>query len=138
MSLAFVLNLFSCIFMTGLIWTIQLVHYPSFEFIESKNAHRFTLFHQSKITLIVLPIMLTEFFSSIIWYYQSNNIFSLALLITLLLIWMSTFLLSVPIHSQLNHCFDKEIIKKLVLTNWPRTILWTLRTITLLYLVISP
>ncbi len=55
----------------------------------------------------------------------------------LLLIWLSTFLLSVPCHEHLaktdmNETSLIEKIQRLVKTNWPRTILWTLRSIVLL------
>jgi len=43
--LLFILNLFSTLYLTGLIWTIQIVHYPLFslvgknEFIDYHSAH---------------------------------------------------------------------------------------------------
>ena len=46
-------------------------------------------------------------------------------------IWLSTLFLSVPIHSELGHGQDQNKIDRLVKTNWPRTILWSLRLIIL-------
>jgi hypothetical protein len=40
---------------------------------------------------------------------------------------MSTFLVSVPLHNLLQKERNSKIIERLILTNWPRTILWTLR-----------
>lgn len=51
---------------------------------------------------------------------------------SLLLIWASTFFLSVPLHTKLLTEFEPSVIQKLITTNWPRTILWSLRSLTLL------
>lgn len=48
------------------------------------------------------------------------------------LIWLSTFFLSVPLHNSLSQKQDLIIIKKLVATNWVRTVLWTARLLLLL------
>jgi hypothetical protein len=48
--------------------------------------------------------------------------------IGVILIWLSTFVLSVPCHSRLNLGFCQKTVFKLVATNWPRTIIWSLRS----------
>lgn len=50
-------------------------------------------------------------------------------LITVLLIWLSTFLIQVPLHNALGVEKDTEAIRRLVQTNWIRTILWTVKGI---------
>jgi len=50
-----------------------------------------------------------------------------------LLIWLSTFLIQVPIHNQLGIGKDSFLIKRLVQTNWIRTILWTSKAIWISY-----
>lgn len=116
----------------GLIWTIQVVHYPSFHFIDSKKFINFEKFHSKSISLIVMPLMLIEIIvASLLVLYRGNN-FDWTFLAIVLLIWLSTFVLSVPIHNKLSFGKDSELIRKLVITNWPRTILWTLKVIILL------
>ena len=44
--------------MTGLIWTIQLVHYPFFHRLEKENFNEHMDEHRKKISFIVLPVML--------------------------------------------------------------------------------
>jgi hypothetical protein len=39
----------------------------------------------------------------------------------------STVLLSVPLHARMAESPDESIGRRLVLTNWPRTIAWTVR-----------
>ena len=46
--------------MTGVIWVIQIVHYPSFHFIEKESYTAFQKFHMNSISLIVVPVMILE------------------------------------------------------------------------------
>lgn len=117
--------------LVGLIWTIQLVHYPSFKFVDDSCFAEFEAFHIKRISILVMPLMLAELFISLIslkletpWSYYS--------LLIVGLIWISTFFLSVPLHKKLKSRKNIETISKLVQTNWPRTILWTLKSIYLL------
>ena len=46
--------------MVGVIWIVQLVHYPSFAFVDATRYAEFQNFHERNITFIVLPLMLVE------------------------------------------------------------------------------
>lgn len=138
MSGVVILHIFSTFFLTGLIWVIQLVHYPSFRFIDSDNFIAFEKFHTSRISFIVMPLMFTELFSG--FYLVFNNISPHLLkynFTLVLIIWLSTFFLSVPLHSKLSEGKNIQVISKLTLTNWPRTILWSTRTIVILLLLLK-
>jgi hypothetical protein len=54
-----------------------------------------------------------------------------------MLIWLVTFFVSVPIHNELITGLRHELVSRLVATNWLRTITWTLRTILLAYMMIK-
>lgn len=119
--------------MTGIIWIIQLVHYPSFQYIESGEWETFHKFHTSRMGLIVGPLMVLELAGGIYLFYINDAMgFILA---TNILIWMSTFLIQVPIHHKLSTKYLSEQSKSLTRTNWIRTVLWTLKTIVLLCLI---
>jgi hypothetical protein len=45
----------------------------------------------------------------------------------LVLIWVSTFAVQVPLHAKLAREFDRVVWHRLVTTNWLRTIVWTVR-----------
>jgi hypothetical protein len=126
-------QVFTAFFLTGLIWTIQLVHYPSFLWIDQSHFKQFEAFHSFRISLIVMPIMILElvtaFFLTSLFYKVPNTFWFNLNFLLVLLIWASTFLLSVPCHSVLNNGYSESIINKLVFTNWVRTILWSLRSI---------
>lgn len=113
-----------------LIWVVQLVHYPSFHFIDKDKFSEFHTHHTRSISLIVLPLMLLELGLAAILVWQQNFqwIYTVPLLLVLL-IWGSTFLIQVPDHNRLAAGKDVEIVSRLVQTNWIRTILWTLKAI---------
>ena len=46
--------------LVGLIWTIQLVHYPSFSFVAEDHFLEFHRHHTRSITWVVMPLMLVE------------------------------------------------------------------------------
>lgn len=127
----------TCAFMTGLIWLVQLVHYPAFKSIEAQGFASFHRFHSSAIGCIVAPVMLMEMISGILlWAAAKDKLFFAVNGILLVLIWISTAFLSVPQHEALAAAKDPAVIEKLVVTNWPRTLLWTLRLVMLsLYLL---
>ena len=131
--LVFYLQLASCAVMTGVIWIVQLILYPTFSLIEKDRFKQFHEMHSSRITLIVGPAMLIELVTAIalVRYHRMEPFWWLNLAFIILL-WISTAFLSLPIHNKLADGFDLIKIKKLILTNWPRTFLWTLRLVILI------
>ena len=128
MDFLFFLNVISAFFLTGVIWTIQIVHYPSFHYIDKLSFVNFHQFHERRISIIVMPLMILELISSVALYFNdmSNHTFLLNLIIVGL-IWCSTFFIQVPIHNILSQKKDNRMIEKLVNTNWIRTFLWSMR-----------
>jgi hypothetical protein len=127
--LLLILHFFSCAFLTGLIWVIQILTYPGFSKVAPDQFLAFHAHHSSAITWIVGPVMLLEVGTAgLLLLQSSNSIFLWMNLIGLMLIWLSTLLLSIPYHNILSVGFDVQAAKKLVITNWPRTILWSLRS----------
>jgi hypothetical protein len=45
----------------------------------------------------------------------------------LAIVLASTVFLSVPLHARMAHAHDERVGRRLVLTNWPRTVGWTAR-----------
>ncbi len=131
---------FCCFFLTGLIWTIQLVHYPSFSMIDENQFGSFTKFHGFRISLIVMPLMCLELITGFLLVHSQFDVpgfskFFIINFIGVVLIWASTFFLSVPIHAKLDSGFNQDQIKLLVMTNWPRTVFWSLRSVLLMWIL---
>ena len=119
--------------MTGLIWLIQVVHYPSFRFAPAENFDQFHLFHSNRITWIVLPMMSLELLTALFLAYRLHGLWLLNFGFVIL-IWLLTVLVSVPLHKKLTNLKNDDTIKSLVRTNWLRTAAWTLKSLLLIYL----
>ena len=120
--------------MVGIIWVIQLLHYPAFHFIKEIDYVEFQHFHMQRISFIVVPAMILELLSAfMLVYYIRSNLLTVCLII-LLVIWLITFVFFTKLHQSLLDGYDKKIVDKLVKINWSRTILWSLRLIILIYI----
>ena len=120
--------------MVGIIWVIQLLHYPTFHFIKESDYVEFQHFHMQRISFIVVPVMIIELLSGfmLVYYFRSNLL--IFCLIILLVIWLITFVFFTKLHQSLLGGYDKIIVDKLVQINWSRTVLWSLRLIILIYI----
>lgn len=126
-------NLVSTWYMVGLIWMVQIVHYPLFAKVGSEQFVGYQISHQSLTTLVVGPPMLIEIATAVllIWIRPAAvpawMVF--AALGLLAIVWASTAFLQVPCHDKLTNGFDASVHSQLVLSNWIRTVGWTARGI---------
>jgi hypothetical protein len=125
-------NFISTSAMVGIIWVIQLLHYPSFHFINEMKYVEFQHFHMTRISFIVIPVMFLELTSAILLGYFFRSILTIILIIILVGIWGVTFIFFTNIHQDLTKGYDSNIVNWLVKINWCRTALWSLRLIILL------
>ncbi|MFT7579204.1 MAG: hypothetical protein ACI9MR_000866 [Myxococcota bacterium] len=119
--------------LVGLIWTIQLVHYPSFAFVSETRFAAFHAFHGRQITWLVAPLMVVEAgtalwlavaMASEPWLWVGLGLVGV--------IWASTMGVQVPIHRRLSETRSEADCARLVRTNWIRTVAWTARGVILL------
>lgn len=126
------------LFMTGLIWLIQTVHYPAFHFIADNHFSKFHHQHSFRITFVVFPPMLLELLSAIYLIAVSTDLVFISILLLTSLIWLSTIFIQVPVHNKLPEArFEhrRTLINKLIATNWIRTIAWTVKSSIIIYLL---
>lgn len=136
MNTVFLLNFASSLFLCGLIWLIQILHYPFFANLERENYTKYQQRHMYLISFLVIPVMLMELITSVLLVFQPSD-FQVEFIIGLILvvlIWASTFFVQMPIHQKLLQGYDREIIQNLVSTNWIRTIGWTTKSILSIYI----
>ena len=119
--------------MTGVIWVIQIVHYPSFHFIEKELYTAFQKFHMNKISIIVIPIMLAELITGMMLFLDksSKSPFLIISFVILVLIWLITGVFFTKAHNELMTGYQELVVNQLVAINWIRTLLWTLRLLLL-------
>lgn len=76
-----------------------------------------------------MPIMIAELVTSgILTWFNGWGSFHAMGFYLVLVIWLSTFLLSVPAHAKLSSSKNAEVIDRLISTNWIRTVLWSLKS----------
>jgi len=122
-------HLVSALFLVGMIWTVQLVHYPLMAQVGLERFPRYAAAHAPRMTAVVaLP-----------WAVQGAT--TIALLVATPpgvarpLVWSAavtaaipvlvTLFASIPAHTRLASAFDDAVHRRLVRTNWMRTAAWT-------------
>jgi hypothetical protein len=116
--------------MVGLIWFVQLVHYPLFLHIGQGEWPTYHLRHTHQTTWVVAPLMSVELLTGLALAVMSPQQPWLWLNVVLIAVtWLSTAFIQVPLHSQLGKGHDVAIMNRLVATNWIRTAAWTIRGI---------
>lgn len=133
------LHAFASVALTGLIWFVQVVHYPLFAAVGESEFARYEALHVRRTGYVVMPLMLTELVTAAWLAYRPPapdsawaTFTGLALLTA---VWLSTAFGQVPCHRRLESGFDAATVGRLVATNWLRTVAWTARAVLALYLV---
>ena len=137
-----VVQLASTLYMVGLIWFVQLVHYPLFSAVGIKEFPAYEQSHQRLTTWAVGPMMLIELVSTFALPFRmpvgSATWLAWLGLALLIAIWLSTWLLQVPAHHSLQvNGFSHTVHSRLVRTNWIRTVAWSVRGLIALAITMS-
>ena len=139
MSAVLLVNLAATLFMTGLIWFVQVVHYPLFAAVGREGFAAYHAAHGRRTTAVVMPVMIAEALSALLLAWQppagvpAPAAFAGVALVAV--IWASTGLLQVPCHGRLGAGRDAAAIRSLVGGNWLRTVAWSVRAALLLWVV---
>jgi hypothetical protein len=134
LDLLFLVHLASCLFMTGVIWYVQIVVYPQLRNVSDDFFSRYYSSHTIRTGFVVGPPMLLELASGVgllilAATQTSSDLFQmLPGFSPLLLIWLSTLFLQIPMHARLEKKRDERAIEYLIRGNWIRTALWTFRS----------
>ena len=116
--------------MIGLIWFVQVVHYPLFDDVDERSFVAYEERHRFRTGLVVGPLMAAETGSAAVLAVFGSGAARVAAsvgLVVLAAIHASTVLVQVPLHMALSEAHDRGRIARLVRTNWVRTVLWTVR-----------
>jgi hypothetical protein len=117
--------------MVGLIWFVQIVHYPLFALVGLKESAHYYQRHTVLTTWVVAPLMLGEVVTALAFLYRpvpgvADWLWLLGGAL-LAVIWLSTVIWQVPLHGRLGVGYEPVAHRALVRTNWVRTVAWTLR-----------
>jgi len=121
-------------FMAGLIWFVQIVHYPLMAAVHKDSFASYERQHQRLTTLIVGPAMLVEavcagLITTGLVSVSASPATRWVAAAMLVVIWISTFFVQVPLHGRLQNGFDPLLMRRLIVTNWVRTLLWSTRAV---------
>ena len=132
------LNLIVSLYMVGVIWTIQLVHYPSFLYVDTNSFKKFSDFHQLRMTILVAPAMILELSFSLWTYMQDMNAVNFVIFALSLILWALTFIIFVPMHRQLlEDGKELKLITKMIKFNWVRTFFWSIKALSFYFYQLS-
>ena len=126
-------HLVGTLLMVGIIWFVQIVHYPLMARVGAEQFREYSRQHQRRTSWVVAGPMLLEALTAgaLIWWQPARLLspaFAVALGL-LLVIWISTAFWQIPLHEKLAQGFDELRIRQLVRSNWFRTIAWSSRAI---------
>jgi hypothetical protein len=118
--------------MAGVIWFVQVVHYPLFAAVAPERFAGYESGHRRLTTVVVAPLMLVELATAVALVIRPAAAAEprwavWAGLALLAVIWSSTFFVQVPLHEKLAAGFDGAAHRRLVRGNWVRTAGWTAR-----------
>lgn len=118
-------------FMVGLIWVIQLVHYPLFEAVPVEGFAAYERGHTRRMLRVLAVPATAEVFTGagLLWSRPEEVGLGIVLVAGALLatIWVVTLFVQVPAHTRLSAGFDATAHRSLLTTNWVRTAGWTVR-----------
>ncbi len=132
-------HLAATLFMVGVVWFVQVVHYPLFARVGPEKFCLYSEAHSRLTTYVVGPPMLIEAATALLLVFRRPEGVSLAAtligLALVAVVWLSTALLQVPRHTTLGSGFDRRAWSGLVLSNWVRTVAWSARGMLVLWMV---
>jgi hypothetical protein len=80
-----------------------------------------------RIAIILAPLFPGQLVLSLVQLWQYQNYYSISSVAIVLLLWLITMMLFVPLHRKISAGrFDQNTLLKLVKFNWIRTALWTI------------
>jgi uncharacterized membrane protein len=126
--------------MVGVIWMVQLLQYPALARASALEPRTAARDHARRITWIVGPLMAVEGVTALVLLVDRPDAMGdAAAWIAAALLGValaSTALIQVPLHSALAEGHDADVCRRLITTNWIRTVAWTARGLVLAVVLI--
>lgn len=123
-------HLAATLMMVGVIWMVQLVHYPLFQMVGRESFVAYERSHCNRMSFVVVPVMVVELGTALGLVALTDGVVGTWAMLGLALvglIWVTTFCVHVPCHDRLGRGFDESAWRTLVRANWIRTLAWTAR-----------
>ncbi|HEV2237749.1 MAG TPA: hypothetical protein VGR57_13905, partial [Ktedonobacterales bacterium] len=136
---AFIVTLGLTLYMTGMIWSMQVLEYPLFALVGSKEFPAYHRRHNQGLPIFVILPSLAALASAVVLIFTRparlplwSNVVVAAIDLGVVAI---TAALEAPLHAKLDReGYSETVIRQLVRGNWIRTVLWTANGLLLLVL----
>ena len=128
-------NLACAFFLTGLVWVLQVVHFPSMPRVGRDGFRDFARSSRARNTALMSGPMLIELIAAAwlaIVMRGGLPLFAGALVVV---IWAVTWGRIAPLHARLIRGYDAALVRRLIAWNWARTAAWSLRSATMMWIV---
>ena len=113
----------------GIIMMTQFVSYPLMKNY-NENFHTIHQNYMKRMGYVAGSMMVLEFLIiSFLFLLNFENKVITAMFLITCLIWLSTFVIQVPLHQELTKKKENKLIQRLINTNWIRTILWSVKLV---------
>lgn len=124
-------HLAATMFMVGLIWFVQVVHYPLMAAVGEQQFVAYEDRHRTLTGMVVGPPMAVEGVTTLLLFFAPpdgvGRTLPLVAGLVLVVVLGSTVLVQVPLHGRLSRGFESAAARRLVTTNWVRTVGWSAR-----------
>lgn len=138
---ALVVQFATALFMTGVIWYAQVVHYPLFARVPASSFPPYQKQNVARTAAVVIPPMFAELVAGLAllgWRPGPVPRWStVAGAVLLALIWILTAAVQAPAHGRIALRFDARTHRLIVGTNWIRTLAWTARAALSTYMLLA-
>jgi hypothetical protein len=137
----FLIHFAASFIMMGAMWFVQVAYYPNLQYIGGPEFIRYQQEHIRRVSTVAWTMLFVELATAIALPFfpgsLERRIAVTANLLLLLVIWWSTWRVQVPLHKTLERGFDAAAHRRLVQTNWLRTVCYSLRGGLLLALMLT-
>jgi len=120
-----VANLVVVAALAGLIWTIQLVHYPLFAHVGAREWPAYGAEHRRRIARLVAPLMVANVGLAAAVFVAERSPSRLLNAGLAIGTFVVTGVVFAPMHRRLETRADTSAVRALVRANWARTVAWT-------------
>ena len=128
-DLVVIAHLVSSLLMVGMIWTVQIVHYPLMALVGPERFTAYEAAHAPRMAgVVMLPWTVQGLTSAWLLVAPPAGVpmtLIVATAVAALVPVVVTVLASIPAHTRLSAGFDAAVHARLVGTNWIRTLAWT-------------
>lgn len=131
MTLA-VLNLLLAAYLAGVIWVVQVVHYPLFADVGDDAWRAYEAGHRRRITVVVLGPMVAQLVVGTLLLADAGDAARPLAIASLALAggcFALTAIVFAPMHERLSAGPDRRLVRRLVTANWSRTVAWTVQAV---------